>query len=359
MTNADFPSFSRLAALDDPNLFFCKDYACALTGRFSVLAPRSCSSLSWNADFVRSLERRSAQSGRETIVFGVPENDALELSGRYTCAFIGSEPLWQLETWSERQERKKDMRYSLNAARKRGLSVHEITPKHSQFGEILRICDALRKAWLGSKRLPPLHFAAESAFENACGQEFFPAQQTQPATSVSLTLDATERLFIVNNGAGIAGYATVRKAAALQSAPSYIMDRFVRAQDSERGTVEFLLNGVAAALAGEGAEFLSLGFAPFSRAAPPNLARSERSLALEKSFAFMEKFGGRWYNARGLEHFKSKFQPNWWTPLYCLASRSASAFAVLRALATAFLGDSLPDAARVMFRHTVSTKRNT
>ncbi|HYU33275.1 MAG TPA: hypothetical protein VEW48_14030 [Thermoanaerobaculia bacterium] len=58
------------------------------------------------------------------------------------------------------------------------------------------------------------------------------------------------------------------------------------------------------------------------------------------SLAWVRVHGRRFYNFAGLEHFKSKFQPEGWEPIYAVTNRPRISVRTLYAIAGAFGGTS-------------------
>ncbi len=86
--------------------------------------------------------------------------------------------------------------------------------------------------------------------------------------------------------------------------------------DASPYAMEYLFTKLALYLKQENYRSLSLGMAPLSGMNPTPLASPWHRLA-----SLMWRFGGRFYNFRGLRGFKSKFQPTW-EPRYLAASGS-------------------------------------
>jgi len=87
--------------------------------------------------------------------------------------------------------------------------------------------------------------------------------------------------------------------------------------------MEYLFTKLALHLKQAGFKSLSLGIAPLSGMQPMPLASYWHRLA-----GLIWRFGGRFYNFRGLRGFKSKFQPRW-EPRYLAASGSVGVFFTL------------------------------
>jgi phosphatidylglycerol lysyltransferase len=87
--------------------------------------------------------------------------------------------------------------------------------------------------------------------------------------------------------------------------------------------MEFLFTQLALHLKAAGYAALSLGMAPLSGMGPTPLASSWHRLA-----GLIWRFGGKFYNFRGLRGFKNKFAPHW-EPRYLAASGSIGVFITL------------------------------
>jgi phosphatidylglycerol lysyltransferase len=91
--------------------------------------------------------------------------------------------------------------------------------------------------------------------------------------------------------------------------------------------MEFLFTKLALHLKQEGFSRLSLGMAPLSGLTPKPLAGHWHYIG-----HLIWRFGGRFYNFRGLRTFKSKFEPDW-QPRYLAATGSLGPFLTLTDLA--------------------------
>ncbi|PXW22463.1 bifunctional lysylphosphatidylglycerol flippase/synthetase MprF [Paraburkholderia caballeronis] len=93
--------------------------------------------------------------------------------------------------------------------------------------------------------------------------------------------------------------------------------------DASPYAMEYLFTQLALHLKAAGFQSLSLGIAPLSGMQPTPLASPWHRIA-----GFVWRFGGRFYNFRGLRGFKNKFQPRW-EPRYLAASGSIGVFITL------------------------------
>ena len=93
--------------------------------------------------------------------------------------------------------------------------------------------------------------------------------------------------------------------------------------DASPYAMEYLFTKLALHLKEAGFRTLSLGIAPLSGMQPTPFASPWHRVA-----RLVWRFGGRFYNFRGLRSFKSKFQPRW-EPRYLAVSSSLSMFVTL------------------------------
>lgn len=306
----------------------------AETRHFTVIAGNPpCAAANYNA-YIQALEQKHAMRNRRICFFGTDEAFALACEHDYCHALIGAEPRWNLAHWHNHQSANKSVRNSLNAALRLGCTVREVQSVCVE-ADILTACEHVRQKWLRAKHLPPLHFVAD--------------------TTIVLP---EKRLFVVEAAGTLFCYGIIGRTIndvgerSAEVPDEYRMEHFIRAPYAPSGTVEMLINHTAQTLAAEGAHCLSLSLAPFSRKAVSTLPSVMRSPRMESYLYALARFGGYWYNAKGLEKFKLKFQPDEWKPLYCSFRRDDSPQKVLAALAEAFLGDGLMPSAVAIARRT-------
>ena len=304
----------------------------AKTRTFAVAAGNPLCSPDHYSLHIKMFEEMQASCGRKVSFFGIDEECAYSCPAQYCHAYIGSEPWWNLALWHSRQETNKSVRNSLQSALRQGCQAREALPQNTA---LLSECDHIRACWLQTKHLPPLHFVADTA----------------------LRLEG-KRLFVIECARKVLAYSIVNQVwKSFEGSPAeYRIEHFVRSPDAPNGTMELLICHVAETLAKEGIAKMSLHFAPFSRKAPSGLPVSMRSLAMERYLRAMERFGGHWYNTRGLERFKAKFLPDVWKPLYCSFSREEHPLPVLTALTEVFFEAGLPQALWRIVLRTMSNK---
>lgn len=109
---------------------------------------------------------------------------------------------------------------------------------------------------------------------------------------------------LVRRGEEIIAFANVLPAYGLNGTASIDLMRHL--PDAPRGTMDFLFARLMQWARDAGCERFSLGMAPLSAVGDNPYARINERLA---ALAF--QYGGRFYNYRGVRHYKQKFQPQW------------------------------------------------
>lgn len=240
----------------------------------------------------------------------------------YSMVRLGSQPVWDPKKWPLIIKGKTSLRAQLNRARNKGVTVEEWPSGRAQNNAELHRC---LEEWLASRGLPPLHFLVE------------------PETLARLT---DRRTFIAMRAGRVVGFLI---ASPVPERNGWIVEQNVRGENAPNGTTELLLDAAIRALAADEAEYLTLGLAPLSnKATAPN---AENPLWLRTVLSWVRAHGQRFYNFKGLENFKAKFQPEKWDPVYAISNERAFTPSTLYAVAAAFSNGS-PAALliRAMFR---------
>jgi phosphatidylglycerol lysyltransferase len=214
----------------------------------------------------------------------------LYLDAGLTLIKLGEEAQLSLDTFSLVGPTRANLRYALKRGERDGLTLEVVTPERvAQFLPTLR---RISNAWLDSRS------AKEKSFSVAAFTTEYLAAQ-----SVGL---------IYQNGVAVA-FATFMTTNVNVEATIGVM-RHV--PEASAYTMEYLFTSLALYLKQAGFAQLSLGMSPLSGLMPSPLASVWHRLA-----TFTWRFGGRFYNFKGLRAFKEKFQPCW-EPRYLAASGS-------------------------------------
>jgi len=221
----------------------------------------------------------------------------LYLDAGLTLMKLGEEAHVVLDDFDLKGAHRAHLRYALKRGERDGFTVEVIDQAN-----VPASLDTLRQisdGWLDSRD------AREKSFSVAAFTDEYLAAQ-----SVMLVRQNGEpAAFVTFMTTDLNTEATVGVMRHVESASPYAM--------------EYLFTQLALHLKQAGFRSLSLGIAPLSGMLPTPLASRWHRLA-----GIIWRFGGRFYNFRGLRAFKSKFQPHW-EPRYLAASGSVGVFFTL------------------------------
>lgn len=257
---------------------------------------------------------REAAVARERVCYFCAEARLESLyagSARRSMVLLGAQPVWDPAGWPRIVAGKASLRAQLSRAKRKGVTVEEWPATRAGEAEELRVC--LRE-WLAAKGLPPLRFLVETQ---------------------TLGRLADRRTFVATVGGRAVGFLI---ASPVPCREGWLIEQIVRRPGVPNGTAELLLDTAVRALAESGSRYVTLGLAPLSRRAggPPR----EDPLWLRATLGWLRAHGRRFYNFRGLEAFKAKFEPERWDPVYAVANERPFSPFMLYAVAAAFGGGS-------------------
>jgi phosphatidylglycerol lysyltransferase len=220
----------------------------------------------------------------------------LYLDAGLTLMKLGEEAHIALDRFDLKGSNRSHLRYALRRGEKDALSVEVIAP-HDVPAALPALRD-ISDGWLDSRD------AREKSFSVAAFHDGYLATQ-----SVMLVRQADKPIaFVTFMTTDLNTEATVGVMRHLPEASPYAM--------------EYLLQ-LALHLKEAGFLKLSLGIAPFSGMGAAKMPSPWHRFGL-----MVWRFGGRFYNFRGLRAFKSKFEPHW-EPRYLAASGSVGVFVTL------------------------------
>ena len=259
------------------------------------------------AQFVEESHRRNEQ----VCYFGAGDRlDAkYESDPAWSRVLLGAQPSWDPHRWPEAIARRASLRAQFNRARNKNVTVSEWPSTRAENHPALRRCLG---EWLETRGLPPLHFLVE------------------PETLSSL---ADRRVFVATSGAEVVAFTVLSPVPARNG---WLVEQIVRGRGAPNGTSELLLHSAVTAVADSGSEYITLGLSPLSQhvAAPVDRQPAWLRFVLR----WVRLHGTRFYNFRGLDAFKAKFNPEHWEPIYAIAEGRAFPPRALYAIAGAFSG---------------------
>ncbi|WP_144112306.1 bifunctional lysylphosphatidylglycerol flippase/synthetase MprF [Paraburkholderia sp. BCC1886] len=221
----------------------------------------------------------------------------LYLDAGLTLMKLGEEAHVVLDDFDLKGSHRAHLRYAMKRGERDGFAVEVIDQAHVP--ESLETLREISDGWLDSRD------AREKSFSVAAFTDEYLAAQ-----SVMLVRqNGAPVAFVTFMTTDMNTEATVGVMRHVESASPYAM--------------EYLFTQLALHLKQAGFRSLSLGIAPLSGMLPTPLASRWHRFA-----GIVWRFGGRFYNFRGLRAFKSKFQPHW-EPRYLAASGSVGVFFTL------------------------------
>ncbi|QYD70669.1 bifunctional lysylphosphatidylglycerol flippase/synthetase MprF [Paraburkholderia edwinii] len=257
------------------------------------VGPRS----EWPALIQRFVALAHAHGGRAAFYQVRADALPLYLDAGLTLMKLGEEAHIALPAFELAGSHRAHLRYALKRGDRDGFSIDVIEP--ACVPDALPGLREISDAWLASR------VAREKSFSVAA----FTAGYLAAQSVMLLRQHGKPLAFVTFMTTDLNTEATVGVMRHLPGASPYAM--------------EYLFTQLALHLKSAGFSSLSLGVAPLSGMRPTPLASP-----LHRGAALAWRFGGWFYNFRGLRSFKDKFQPRW-EPRYLAASGSMSVFLTL------------------------------
>jgi phosphatidylglycerol lysyltransferase len=205
----------------------------------------------------------------------------------YGAIEVGSDACFDLATWRPRGDRAKKVRSAVNLARRLGVTVSPYQLAKSRDLYLEQELQACAEAWLAGRR----GFALQ----------FFSA--VRPLESAE-----EKRYFLARHGGRVVGFVSCSP---IYARNGWYIEDIVRRPEAVYGTTELLITTALESLREEGFSLATLGISPFANR-NPDIEHPARMRVLGAMLAALSPF----YNFRGLQHYKKKFAPSWWEPVY-------------------------------------------
>jgi len=236
----------------------------------------------------------------------------LSRSGDHSIAHIGSLPYWNPADWDSILNSDASLRYQLSRAMHKDVSVEEMPASVAAQSPELR---GIRREWLDSKHLPPLHFLIESEVFHHL---------------------ADRRLFVASLRGRMIAYLMCSP---MPNRNGWLLEQWARADGAPLGVSELLVHEAMSTFAAEGCREVTMGLAPLSNEGL--VPGHPGPLWLKLMFRFIRWTANPLYNFKGLEHFKYKLRPHYSEPVYAIVTgRRFSPLNVL-AIAHTFAGSPM------------------
>lgn len=278
-------------------------------GRTRVVAGAPVCATPRLADVAAAFEADAAAEGARVCYFGAESRLAATTPGarRYTPLLLGSQPAWQPQRLLAAFATHASLRAQLHRARNKGVHVAEWPAARAAAAPELRSC--LRE-WLATRGLPPLHFLVESQ-------------------TLDVLLD--RRVFVAECDGRVVAFLV---ATPIPARSGWLIEQLVRGAAACNGTSELLLAAAADAAAAAGIAIVTLGLAPLADRTGP--VDPLPPLHVRMVLGWLRAHCHRFYDFRGLEAWKAKFQPERWEPVYALMTTPRVTLRTLYAIAGAF-----------------------
>ncbi len=265
------------------------------------------------AEIVKEFESDTAAiNGTGICYFGAGSRleNLLSILPGYSLVLLGAQPVWHPKAWEGIISTHPSLRAQVHRARNKSVSVREWPVEAAAASPDIRRC---LKEWLAQRPLPSMHFLVEPQ-----------------------TLDRLwdRRIFVAERNGIPIGFLV---ATPVPVRNGWLIEQIVRGRAAPNGTAEILVDAAFQAAQAEGREYFTLGLSPLSHAVPKKIVHP---WWLDLVFQWLSAHGGRFYNFRGLESFKSKFAPEVWEPIFAICNRPKLTPRAILAIAAAFGGIS-------------------
>jgi phosphatidylglycerol lysyltransferase len=283
------------------------------SGRVLVVAGAPVCSRESLAEVAGEFESFARSAAQKVCFFGAGERlEAIyRRAGDHSIVGLGAQPSWDPGAWTAIVESKASLRAQLNRARNKGVSV-SLWPS-ARASEAPELRERLAE-WLGTRRLPTLHFLVE------------------PETLDRLT---DRRVFVAERDGRVVGFLV---ASPVPARTGWLIEQIIRGHGAPNGTAELLIHCAMRSLADDGSRYVTLGLAPLSRHS--SYDRLPNPFWLRAALRWVRAHGRRFYNFEGLDAFKSKFEPQRWEEITAISYGRRFPPASLYAIVEAFGGRS-------------------
>jgi phosphatidylglycerol lysyltransferase len=234
-------------------------------------------------------------------------------SAQHSAVAVGAQPVWSPSAWPQIVQHSASLRAQLNRARNKGVSVAPLPAAIGARQPELRV---LLREWLGARDWPPMHFLA---------------------TPAALSGVLEDRMLLVARRAGRAVAFLLASPVAARN--GYLVEQIVRSPSAPNGTSELLVDAAMRRFSHQGRAFVTLGLVALAASAAREIGNNP--LWLRMLMRWARAHANRFYNFRGLEHFRTKMLPERWEPVYAISNQPRFSVGTLYALGEAFAGNAL------------------
>ena len=256
--------------------------------------------------------------GRRVMFVGA-ESSLLEALGddrdAYEAIKLGEQPEWNPEHFSIEGPERRSLRAQINRATNKGVRIRRVGAEdleRSRGSSRLAIEHILGR-WLASRRVGVLRFMVDLEPFSFAGER---------------------RYYVAEHGDELVGFLS---AVPIYERRGWFFEDVIRVPTAPNGTTEALIYEAMEHAKACGDTFVTLGLAPLT-----GIERGPgEHRAMRWGLRFLAKHFGSLYGFEGLRRFKSRFNPDLWTPQYAIIPRGSSRLAATWALFSAFVPGSM------------------
>lgn len=238
--------------------------------------------------------------------------DLISDSREHSTIVIGAQPVWNPQTWATLVASRSSLRAQVARARNKGVTIETMSSTEARDNPEL---DQVLDEWLHARALPPLHFLVE------------------PRTLRGVIVD---RVLLVARCAGSVVAFLVASPVAARN--GYLIEQIARSPRAPNGVTELLIDAAMRRFAAAGKSYTTLGLVALSSQA--SNASAINPWWLRTMMTFARAHATRFYNFRGLEHFRTKMSPSHWETIYAISNERRFSLRMLYAMGGAFSGIS-------------------
>ena len=240
--------------------------------------------------------RQEARSKNRLVAF-VPTSEKFAehcADSDFSAVKIGASPYFDLQKWNPCGDKAKNMRSSINQAKREGIRVEAFAGADCEIRlEIKSLC----RKWLYARR-----------------------SQTEFGWLFRLApflYEDRKRYFAARTANG--NLVGLLAASPIPARNGWYLEDVLRFPDAPYGTADILVREALQFCREEGAELATLGSVPLSRKGTDKFGNNKHFFS-EKLMNTLPQNLKRFYNFQGLEKFKAKFVPTFWESEYLLTS---------------------------------------
>lgn len=237
---------------------------------------------------------------------------ALARTGRHTSIALGAQPVWNPHSWPSLIQERSSLRAQLHRAANKGVVVEPVTAAYAAADEEIH---SILRQWIAARHLPPLHFLVEPNVLGGVLTDRIVLAARQQARPVA---------FLV--------------ASPIRAKAGYLVELLARSPHAPNGSSELLIDSAMRHFAAEGCRYATLGLVALAHAAGQDIQKNPAWLRTLMYFA--RAHANRFYNFRGLEHFRLKMHPDRWETVYVVSNERRFSARTLYAAGAAFSGIS-------------------